>query len=51
MRVARTRLTIAVVLLASVLLPSAAFAQTPAVPSHDWSGLQSVASGSKLITN
>lgn len=50
MRIALTRLTIAVVLLASLLLPSTAFAQMQAASNHDWSVLKGVATGSKLVT-
>ena len=49
MRIARKRLTISLVLLASLLLPSVGLAQGTTVPNHDWSGLKTVTSGSKLV--
>jgi hypothetical protein len=36
-------------LLASLLLSSVTLAQVPTVPTHDWSGLRTLASGSKLV--
>jgi hypothetical protein len=50
MLIGRKRFTITLALVASLLLPSAALAQGTAAPSHDWSALKIVRSGSKLVT-
>jgi hypothetical protein len=48
MSILRKRFTISLVLVASLLLSPVALAQNAAVPSHDWSALNTVTSGSKL---
>jgi hypothetical protein len=49
MHIGTNRFSIIVVLAVSLLLPTLTFAQTGAVPNHDWSALNTAASGSKLV--
>ena len=48
MRAGRKRLTITLVLVTALLLPSVTLAQGTSVSTNDWSSLRTVASGSKL---
>lgn len=43
------RFTLVLALVASLLLPSVALAQNTSVPTSDWSALNAVTSGSKLV--
>jgi hypothetical protein len=49
MRVGRKRFTLVIVLLASLILPAGASAQSTTAPSGDWAALNSVTTGSKLV--
>jgi hypothetical protein len=49
MRVGVKRFTLVIVLLASLILPAGASAQSATAPSGDWAALNSVTTGSKLV--
>jgi hypothetical protein len=48
MCIGRKSFTLGLVLVAALLLPSVSLAQVTTAPTHDWSGLKTVTSGSKL---
>ena len=49
MCVGRKRFTLVLVLLASLILPAGASAQSATAPSGDWAALNSITTGSKLV--
>jgi hypothetical protein len=51
MLIGRKAFTLSLILAASLLLPSVTFAQSASAPSHEWSALSAVATGSKLVVN
>ena len=51
MLIGRKVFAVSLILVASLSLPSVTLAQSASAPSHDWSALSAVATGSKLVVN